>query len=217
LLAPTSPTTTSISPVTGASPVKPVGLVRARHLFTQLAQALDYLHSRHIAHHDIKPSNVLVRTDPNALPPQQEQLKLVDFGIAEELDPAKPVTQLTQGTPAFFAPERCTPGHASSGSMLALPPDVWAAGVTLYSWVVGDLPFSGGTAYLLYEAIRTRPLVIPDTMYAGEGEGEEVVAMPCDLGHLLECMLDKDPERRITMSQVLQHPWVVNAVVPHAL
>ena len=75
---------------------------QAVRIITQAAQALHYAHRRRVIHRDVKPDNILVRTDGRA--------KLADFGLAKDKENDKDLTRPATGlgTPHFMAPEQYT-------------------------------------------------------------------------------------------------------------
>ena len=103
---------------------------KVRCLAYRLLLALAYLHQRGICHLDLKPNNVMLKSQEPA------DLKLIDFGYAHE---AQSATQfLPRGTMQYTAPEvRC--GFVSPVS------DMWSFGVLLHVWLSGDAPFKGNT------------------------------------------------------------------------
>ncbi len=108
--------------------------VRARvELFLDVLGAMTHAHTHRIVHRDIKPPNVLVRTDGH--------VKLLDFGIAKLLrddDAGKPSTVTLEGggalTPAYAAPEQVRGGAVTTAT------DVYALGVLLYVLLTGQHP-----------------------------------------------------------------------------
>eukprot|EP00762_Andalucia_godoyi_P007521 ANDGO_00841.mRNA.1 Serine/threonine-protein kinase stk11 homolog len=136
----------------GSQSEKPaLSFEQAKALFVQLVEALEYLQSRGIVHGDIKPDNILLTTDG--------QLKLSDFGSAIRLDAyeSSDMTRSVLGSPAFYAPEVASGEEQVSGFKV----DIWAAGVTLYYMVVGELPFKGRNLFDLMEKIEEADFSIP--------------------------------------------------------
>jgi serine/threonine-protein kinase len=104
-------------------------LEKLGRLMRQLLDALAYLHASGVVHRDLKPSNVLVTRDGT--------LKLLDFGIALEVDSRMSALDegALLGTPAYMAPEQVTGAQATPAS------DVYALGGLLYYLVSGRFPF----------------------------------------------------------------------------
>lgn len=102
---------------------------RARSYFQQLLLGLEYLHHHDIFHRDIKPSNLLLSKD-------KQTLKIADFGVSEFLHEHNDEHSGVRGTVAFLAPEAF-----GTSAFHAVPVDVWAAGVTLYVMLYGEIPF----------------------------------------------------------------------------
>ncbi len=115
----------------------------------QIAETLDYAHSKGVVHRDIKPSNILVQP--------KERLKITDFGIAHIEDPS--ATLQTQdgeilGTPAYMSPEQVL-GKTIDGRS-----DLFSLGVILYELSTGTRPFGrqGKTlATMFNEITNTTP------------------------------------------------------------
>lgn len=108
----------------------PLSLEEARYDLRDIADALDYIHSRGIIHRDIKASNVLLDLEG--------QCYLSDFGIART---NSDVTQLTStgnvlGTVDYVAPELFEPDHRADALS-----DLYSLGVLLFEMVTGRLPF----------------------------------------------------------------------------
>ncbi|KAG2219148.1 hypothetical protein INT45_002339 [Circinella minor] len=80
--------------------------------------------------------------------------------------------------------------------------DIWALGVTLYCLIFGRCPFIAATEFELFDTIPTESLHFPDPEEIGFDISNE-------LKHLLQRLLTKNPEERITLEQVKKHPWVI--------
>ncbi|XP_034181114.2 uncharacterized protein LOC117604773 isoform X1 [Osmia lignaria lignaria] len=146
------------------------------------------VHYQRIVHRDIKPSNLLVDSDG--------RIKIADLGVSAELRASGELLSGPAGTPAFAAPETTTPGAHYSGT----PCDIWSMGATLYSLVTGRVPWDGaGSIIGVQAAVRTEPLKFP-----------EKPVLSKNLRELISKMLDKDPENRISLSEVKEHPWLTN-------
>ncbi|HJZ58090.1 MAG TPA: serine/threonine-protein kinase, partial [Gemmataceae bacterium] len=104
----------------------------AVRIITQIAQALHYAHAGRVIHRDVKPDNVLIRTDGVA--------KLADFGLAKDYDNDQGLTLPARGlgTPHFMAPEQYRDAKNAGTAC-----DIYALGATLYNAVTGRLPFEG--------------------------------------------------------------------------
>ncbi|KAJ3123245.1 hypothetical protein HK098_002083 [Nowakowskiella sp. JEL0407] len=158
----------------------------ARYFFRQIILGIEYLHDHNIVHRDIKPDNLLI--DENNV------LKIVDFGVSEIFTKGSDTSTKSAGSPAFFAPEMCKAHH---GPLQLIPIDIWAMGVTLYCMVTGRLPFNKDSIIDLYESIREHDPELPSDLSP-------------ELKHVLRRLLEKDPEKRITINELREDPWVVD-------
>jgi tRNA A-37 threonylcarbamoyl transferase component Bud32 len=96
----------------------------------QVCRALAHAHAAGILHRDVKPENIMIRTDG--------VVKLMDFGISHMVDLERlTVTGQLLGSPAYMAPEHV------EGRPLDFRTDVFAVGIVLYQLTVGRLPFEG--------------------------------------------------------------------------
>jgi serine/threonine-protein kinase len=100
----------------------------------QAALALDFAHLNGVVHRDVKPGNMLLRTEDFML--------LGDFGIATILESSLALSRTgsTVGTPQYMAPEQGMPNGVIDGRT-----DIYALGVVLYQLVTGHLPFTSET------------------------------------------------------------------------
>ena len=108
----------------------PVALERVSHILSQVASALDHLHRRGLVHLDVKPQNVILTA--------ADQVKLIDFGIAQGTDrPQETLGGQMLGTAAYLAPEQ------AAGDVVSARTDVYALACVVYELVTGRLPFGG--------------------------------------------------------------------------
>ncbi|XP_053513824.1 serine/threonine-protein kinase SIK1 isoform X2 [Artibeus jamaicensis] len=153
----------------------------ARKKFWQILSAVEYCHSRHIVHRDLKTENLLL--DGNM------DIKLADFGFGNFYKSGEPLSTWC-GSPPYAAPE-VFEGKEYEGPQL----DIWSLGVVLYVLVCGSLPFDGPNL----PALRQRVL---------EGRFRIPFFMSRDCETLIRRMLVVDPAKRISIAQIRQHRWM---------
>ena len=159
-------------------------------LFRGVCEAVQHAHRHAIIHRDLKPSNILVTDD--------RTVKLLDFGIAKQLedihsaaDPTR--TGLQPMTPAYAAPERLR------GARIGVFTDVYSLGVVLYELLTGHLPFDlrdrspGEVETIILEQEPVRPSVAAAGSHTGKSEGRAAWA---DLDVLCLTAMHKEPQRR---------------------
>lgn len=156
---------------------------RALAILEGIAAGLQSMHDRGIAHLDLKPSNVILRSDANNVP------VLVDFGLAgRHLRPGC-------GTASYGAPEVW--GHDVSGKGRATPADVYAFGCLAFELFTGATLFDAGgndlatiTAHLQHDGLPERVgRLTTDPRTAGVAE-------------LVRRSIRRDPEDRVTMADL---------------
>lgn len=165
----------------------------ARKVFTQLFQGVKYLHERNIVHRDIKPENIL-------LADKDLHVKLADFGLAKIIGEESFTTTLC-GTPSYVAPEIL---ENSNHRRYTRAVDVWSLGVVLYICLCGFPPFSDElyspeNPYTLSQQIKTGRFDYPSPYWDTVGDPAL---------DLIDRMLTVDVDKRITIEECLQHPWL---------
>ena len=143
----------------------------------QIANALDYAHSKGIFHRDVKPANIIRLADGKTV-------KLVDFGIAhvaagDSMDATTAGTIM--GTPHYMSPKQARGGTVDARS------DLWAVGVMLYQLLTGKRPFNA-------DSIAT--LLLRITQEAPKPIGELRADIPASLRRVIARTLNKQPEKR---------------------
>ncbi|KAE9615229.1 hypothetical protein Lal_00048313 [Lupinus albus] len=160
----------------------------ARFFFQQLISGVSYCHSMQICHRDLKLENTLL--DGSTAP----RVKICDFGYSKSsVFHSQPKS--TVGTPAYIAPEVLT--RKEYDGKIA---DVWSCGVTLYVMLFGAYPFEDPEDPKDFSKTIGRILSvqysIPDYVR---------VAMECR--HLLSQIFVANPEKRISVPEIRNHPW----------
>ncbi|MEV6865808.1 protein kinase [Streptosporangium subroseum] len=150
----------------------------AMDLIAQAASAMQAVHDQGIVHRDIKPGNLLVRSDGT--------LVLTDFGIARS-DAASRLTDagMVLGTAAYCAPEQ------AEGAPVTPAVDIYALGVVAYECLAGRRPFEGDTPVTVaLKHIREMPPPLPQHV-------------PPAIRALVERSLAKDPARRFPSAMAM--------------
>ncbi|RMZ93141.1 calcium calmodulin-dependent kinase kinase 1, partial [Brachionus plicatilis] len=161
--------------------------------FRDLVLGVEYLHYQKIIHRDIKPSNLLLGDDGH--------IKIADFGVSNEFDGDDALISNSLGTPAFLPPEAIT---ENSISWLGKPLDIWAMGITLYTFVFGICPFQDENIASLRSKILIKNVVFP-----------EEIKISFLLKDLILRLLNKDPTKRLTIDKIKNHKWVNrNGTIP---
>jgi serine/threonine protein kinase len=149
-----------------------------------VASALHYCHTKHVIHRDIKPENLLI--DING------RIKIGDFGWAVHTPSNK--RQTLCGTLDYLPPEMIE-GHVHDHNV-----DIWALGVLLYEFLTGRPPFESQTQKETYEKIKNIKIRYPSYVTPSAQD-------------LISKLLVKDPKKRLHLSQVPEHPWIVKNAV----
>ena len=161
----------------------PIPIARLIGWFRQIGEALAAAHDAHLIHRDIKPANVIITP--------QGEARLLDFGIACELDATGTATKGFLGSPPYASPEQWSGGTEN----LDVRTDVWSFGASLYEAVSGRLPFEESPGESLGDAIRRGD---PAPLRSRRAE------TPRDVETVVHACLEPDPERRYsTMAAVV--------------
>ena len=155
------------------------------YIFRQIVAALLYCHRLHIHHRDLKPENILLNRDT-------AQVKLVDFGMAALQPEGKQLTTAC-GSPHYAAPEviKSRPYDGAKA-------DVWSCGVILYVMLTGTTPFNYDREQnlgVMYQAIAMADYYMPPEL-------------SFEAKDLLRRIFVPKPERRISMDEIWEHPFM---------
>jgi len=173
---------------------------RRLQLFRQVCEAVQYAHSNAVIHRDLKPSNILVRSD--------RTIRLLDFGIAKQIESLEvPAQQTMTGlrlmTPAYAAPEQIR------GQRLGVQTDVYSLGVILYELLCDRLPFDlsnlapAEAETVLLEHEPPKPSAVGRRQGASSAAASLSTGSWADLDVLCLTSMHKDPDRRYRSVEAL--------------
>ncbi|XP_026362009.1 maternal embryonic leucine zipper kinase [Ursus americanus] len=156
-----------------------------RVVFRQIVSAVAYVHSQGYAHRDLKPENLLFD--------EYHKVKLIDFGLCAKPKGNKDYhLQTCCGSLAYAAPELI-----QGKSYLGSEADVWSMGILLYVLMCGFLPFDDDNVMALYKKIMRGKYEVPKWL-----SSSSIL--------LLQQMLQVDPKKRISVKNLLSHPWIMH-------
>jgi tRNA A-37 threonylcarbamoyl transferase component Bud32 len=154
----------------------------ALKIMMQIAKAIDAVHTAGLVHRDLKPHNIMFR--------DEENLALVDFGLAKPVDPTiTSEMQLTQdgmvlATPVYMSPEQC------KGLQPDARGDIYSCGVILFELLAGEPPFKADNPAALAFHHVTTPIPKLPSRFAG-------------FQPVVEKLLAKNPEDRFQSAREL--------------
>ncbi len=153
------------------------------------ASALRHCHSKGVIHRDLKPENMLLDSKGN--------VKIADFGWSVHMIRYSRRTTMC-GTLDFLAPELCQKKEYD------LTVDLWSLGVLMYEMLYGQPPFEVKASTMKESKEQTMDrIVVVDLQFPAEPQ------ISNSAKNLIKALLKKDPARRLPLSRVLCHPWIV--------
>src|SRR5882724_5870765 len=143
----------------------------------QVAEALEYSHTRSVVHRDIKPENIMVTREDGA----RVRVRIMDFGLARGASESRITkTGTIAGTLSYMSPEQVAASGVDHRS------DIYSLGTVLYECLTGEPPFSGELQSILYRIVHEIPQP-PRALGADINQDLEAVILTC---------IAKDPAKR---------------------
>jgi serine/threonine protein kinase len=172
----------------------PLKLGETLNISEQITSALSAAHGAGIVHRDVKPENIMIRSDGI--------VKVLDFGLAKlaqaQSRPSSPedstravvktITGVVMGTVAYMSPEQ------ARGFSLDARTDIWSLGVVIYQMLTGSVPFPGATSSDILVSILERE---PRSLHSFSPE------IPAELDWIVNKALTKDCDDRYQTSREL--------------
>ena len=154
----------------------------------KLSMAIYYLHSYGIVHRDLKPENILM-TD---LSPQAD-IRLLDFGLSKIIGNEEKCTE-PYGTLSFVAPE------VLQGKPYDKSVDLWSIGIITFLLLCGYLPFDDkhSEREIARQTIQD-PVPFEEKIWKQYSPEAKT---------FVDGLLQKKPEKRYSIKEVLEHPWI---------
>ena len=163
----------------------PLDAVVAARIGATIADALDLAHDAGVVHRDVKPGNILLRSDGTPV--------LTDFGLAwrTEADDEPRLTQpgIAVGSPLYMSPEQVSGGHLTAAT------DIYSLGATICELVTGVPPYRGSVTEVVAQIASGTPVL-------GRGPQRRI---PRSMAAILRRATACDPARRfISAAQLSQ-------------
>ncbi|PIN08573.1 Ca2+/calmodulin-dependent protein kinase, EF-Hand protein superfamily [Handroanthus impetiginosus] len=158
----------------------------AAGLCRQIVNVVHHCHFMGVMHRDLKPENFLLSSKD-----EKAMLKATDFGLSVYIEEGKVYRDIV-GSAYYVAPEVL---RRSYGKEI----DIWSAGVILYILLSGVPPFWAETEKGIFDAILREDVDFDSNPWPSISNSAK---------DLVRKMLTKDPKKRISSSQVLEHPWI---------
>ncbi|XP_034734677.1 death-associated protein kinase 2 isoform X2 [Etheostoma cragini] len=160
----------------------------ATRFIKQILDGVQYLHSKRIAHFDLKPENIMLLDRNVPLP----RIKLIDFGLAHKIEAGADFKNIF-GTPEFVAPE------IVNYEQLGLEADMWSIGVITYILLSGASPFLGDTKQETLGNISAVNYEFDEELFSNTSELAK---------SFISQLLEKDTRKRMTIQDALNHHWI---------
>jgi serine/threonine protein kinase len=166
----------------------------ARYYFRQILQGILHMQRSGVCHRDLSLENILLHHDTAVI---------IDFGIALRVPlERRRLRQLIQPTEPCGKPYYMAPEIRNTQVFDGFAVDLWAAAVVLFILLVGNPPWDHPGNNMRYELIAKQ-----DQLACLLNSWDRSVSQ--DAADLLQSMLREDPHERLSLKQILEHPWML--------
>lgn len=162
------------------------------YIGASILKGLNFIHTCHQVHRDIKPDNVLINS--------RGEIKISDFGIARDMNPmdSKDMAETFTGTVMYMSPERLAGKYYSYSS------DIWSFGLSMTTLALGKFPFDSKKGFWgIIGVLNDNPVPkLSDDMFSAEA---------CDF--VSQC-LRKESSQRMSAKELLGHSFLRQSCGP---
>ena len=149
--------------------------------FAEVILAFEYLHNHNVIYRDLKPENILLD--------EEGHIKLCDFNLAKAGMTKNKRADSFCGSPMYFSPEMVLKKGVDYKC------DIYGIGLLMYEIVTGKPAFNANNIEALYELIKNNVINF------------KVSGLNGDIKDVIEKMLEKEPEKRIDLDEIKNHPY----------
>lgn len=162
----------------------------AKVFMKEILLSVQYLHSMGIAHRDLKPENIFLDA--------YNHIKIGDFGFARSYNENE-LCQTKCGTLTYISPD-----VLKNESYDPFKSDIWSLGVILFVMVSGSIPWTATS-----DAQRINQII--------DGQYSVPAYLSDQCRDLIEQLMCPDPEKRITLKEAINHPWLSSVKIPEKI
>ena len=149
--------------------------------FAELILAFEHIHNHNVIYRDLKPENILLD--------ESGHIRVCDFNLAKSGIPKNKRANSFCGSPMYFSPEML------SGDGVNYKCDIYGIGLLIYELATGKPAYNANNINSLYALIKKNKIDF------------NVSGLTGDLKDLLEKILLKNPEERLTLEEIKKHPY----------
>jgi polo-like kinase 1 len=161
-----------------------------QYYMAQLLDGMMYMHKENVIHRDLKLGNIFLD--------EKMYLKIGDYGLAAKIEYDGERKKTICGTPNYIAPEILSGRHGHSFEV-----DTWAAGVIMYTLLIGKPPFETTDVKLTYRKIKANSYSFPDHVHTSRSARD-----------LITRILHPNPDCRPTLAQIRSHEFFTKSTIP---